>query len=575
MKYDYLIVGGGSAGCVLANRLSADKSVRVCLVEAGPDTPPENTPKSIYDDAFLPDYFEPYRYWTDLTVYADPIGNRSDDQIASDMKARRYEQAKVMGGGSSVNGQVVIRGLPSDYDEWEASGATGWSYKDCLPYFNKLENDVDFPQPTNGEPGPIPVRRIFPKHWSTFALAMREMVAAEGIPYVDDTHADPKDSCFPFARNNLYDHRVSAAAGYLTETVRSRPNLSIIANAKVTEIMFAKDGRTVTGVKLQGPGAPSVIDAKEVILSAGALQSPALLMRAGIGPGDHLQEMGISVRSNLPGVGRNLLDHPLIGYAVFLCPKAQLATNVKINSLMHMRWSSGVPGCAKTDMKLTVSGRFAWSKVGRRIGMVNFGPNKAYSRGFVKLKNPSPDLMPLVAFNYLSDQRDMERVKRTAIWVSSLLSSPRMREHVISYWPGIYADNLRQYTAPTFRNKIITDIAAQMLDMGGLRNIVLGKAMDSRFPLERVLKDERVLEDWIHTGIQGDWHPCGTCRMGSEQDHNAVISSEGRVFGVAGLRVTDASIMPTIPSANTNLSTMMLAEKMADHILQSRKTNGP
>jgi 5-(hydroxymethyl)furfural/furfural oxidase len=238
---------------------------------------------------------------------------------------------------------------------------------------------------------------------------------------------------------------------------------------------------------------------------------------------------------------------------------------------VHTRWSSNVEGCAKTDMKLTISGRFAWSKVGQRIGMANFGPNKAYSQGYVKLRDKSSESSPFIAFNYLSDPRDMARVKRTALWVSRLLSSPRLREHVISYWPGIYADNLRQYTAPTIKNKILTDIAATMLDMGGFaRNIVLGKAMDKRFPLDRVLHDDQVLEEWIHTGIQGDWHPCGTCRMGKETDRKAVVSPAGRVYDVNGLRVIDASIMPTIPSANINLSTMMLAEKMADHILSSR-----
>ena len=303
MKYKYVIVGGGSAGCVLANRLSQSGKHEVCLVEAGPDTPPEDVSRSIYGDAFLPDYFQPNRYWTELTVYADPIGNRSPDQIEAGMKPRRYEQARVMGGGSTVNGQVAIRGLPADYDEWEKLGAKGWSYEDCLPYFRKMEIDLDFPGEGGGR---IPIRRTFPQHWSKFALSMRDSVAKKGIPYVDNCHAEPIDSCFPFARNNVYDQRVSSAAGYLDEATRRRENLTILPETHVESIVL--NDNVATGVVVRAKGRVETIHADEVILSAGALHSPALLLRAGIGPAHHLQELGIKVVADRPGVGQNLQD---------------------------------------------------------------------------------------------------------------------------------------------------------------------------------------------------------------------------------------------------------------------------
>ena len=568
MKYKYLIVGGGSAGCVLANRLSETGKHNVCLIEAGPDTPPEDVPRSVYGDAFLPDYFQPNRYWTELTAYADPVGNRSPQQIEADMKPRRYEQARVMGGGSTVNGQVAIRGLPSDYDEWEKLGADGWSYRDCEPYFQKMENDLDFPAVSGQPAGRIPIRRTFPQHWSKFALAMREGVATKGIPYVDNCHAEPIDSCFPFTRNNVYDHRVSSAAGYLDEATRRRSNLTIVSEAHVESILL--EGRVAKGVVLRRKGKTETIHAEEVILSAGALHSPALLMRTGIGPAEHLRELGIDVVADRPGVGQNLQDHPLIGFAVYLDPKGMMDDYVKSSLLMHMRWSSGYEGCPPTDMKLTVSGRFAWSEVGKRLAMVNFGPNKAYSRGFVKLRSKNPNEHPLVAFNYLADIRDLNRMKATARWVSGILSSAPVNDYVRTFWPGIYADSLRNLAAKTWINDVKTRIAASFLDMGGMaRNFVLGKAIDSRFTLDKVLNDEHSLEEWIRTGVQGDWHACGTCRMGRPDDKAAVVNSRGKVYGVEGLWVVDASVMPSVPCATTNLSTMMIAEKMADHIQQA------
>jgi len=567
MRFDYIIVGGGSAGCVIANRLSVDARSTVCLIEAGPDTPPETVPDSIYSDAFLPDYFQPSRYWTELEAYTEPFGNMSPQEVKASMKPRRYEQARVMGGGSTVNAQVLIRGLAADYDEWEEMGAAGWGWDECLPCFRRIERDLDFDTPLNGREGRIPIRRTFPEHWSPFALAFREAAGQHNIPYLDDSHQQTGDACFPFGRNNAYNHRVSAAAGYLDESTRRRRNLAIMPETVVQSLVF--DGHKAVGVEVRRNGKVERIMAGEIVISAGAIHSPALLMRAGIGPRQDLRDNSIAVRADRPGVGQNLLDHPLIGFGVHLKREGQLADYVRNGFLMHMRWSSGHPECSPVDMKLTVSGRFAFTALGKRLATVNFGPNKAYSKGYVRLQGPDPATEPFVAFNYLSDSRDLDRFKSTARFVSNILTASPVSQYVSSFWPGIYAASLRNLTQKTAFNQVLGGIAATLLDAGGIgRNMVLGAAIDKRFPLDGVLADEKLMEGWIKAGVQGDWHPCGTCRMGDAGDPGAVVDPQGRVIGVEGLRVADASIMPSIPSANLNLTTMMIGERISDLILQ-------
>jgi len=572
MIHDYLIVGGGSAGCVLANRLSADLRVSVALIEAGVDTPPEHISDQIYSLPFLPHYFQEDYYWTGIEAYMDPVGNRSPGEIAATMRPRRYEQARVMGGGSTVNGQIAIRGLPSDYDEWEALGATGWSYRDCLPYLRKLERDLDFDGPYHGKDGPIPIHRTFPTDWGGLSLAFRETFAKKGIPYFDDCHAEFGDGCFPFPKNNVYGHRVSAALAYLDGATRQRKNLHIFPKSLVERVEF--EGQRAVAVQVSRGGQRERIAAREIIVSSGALHSPGLLMRSGIGPEEHLREHGIPVLADRPGVGSNLQEHPLVGIGLHIKPEGRLPASLRNNFLLCMRFSSGFPDCPPQDMKLSVSNRFAWTKVGFQLGTIQFGPNKAFSRGFVRLRSGDPRQEPLVAFNLLSDPRDLQRTIAAVRFVHDVLNTAPAKDTIYFAFPGIYAEMQRNLTTQSRRNKLLSDVAAWLLDLGGpardfvMRNFIVA----AKYDLDALMRDESLMREWIRLGVQGDWHACGTCKMGAASDRMAVVGPDARVHGVENLRVADASIMPTVPCANTNISAIMIGEKVADAILRDART---
>jgi 5-(hydroxymethyl)furfural/furfural oxidase len=300
MQYDYIIVGGGSAGSVLANRLSARSANKVLLLEAGMDTPHGKVPAAILDSYPGTAYLNPAYTWSTLKVTTEVIPHNRPDEPRP--KLRTYEQARVLGGGSSINGQLANRGAPTDYDEWHARGAKGWNWDSVLPFFKKVERDMDFDGPWHGNEGRIPVRRIFPDLWPEHAKAAGETFKAAGYKFLIDQNAEFEDGYFPITISNVYERRVSAAIGYLDPGTRMRENLTISTDTQVSSLLF--DGMRCVGVNARVGGRETEFRGREVILSSGAIHSPAHLLRAGIGPAAHLRDMGIEVRAAVPGVGQ-------------------------------------------------------------------------------------------------------------------------------------------------------------------------------------------------------------------------------------------------------------------------------
>ena len=313
--YDTIIVGGGSAGSVMAHRLSAKSASKVLLLEAGQDTPPGEEPPEIRDSYPGTAYFDPRFHWTELKVTTQVVSHNNPQ--ADRPPLRKYEQARVLGGGSSINGQMANRGAPTDYDEWEARGAAGWGWKDVLPYFKKVERDLDFDGPYHGKDGRIPVRRIPEEHWTKHSLAVAEACKQAGYAFVPDQNGEFIDGYFPVTHSNEAEQRVSAAMGYLDRETRKRANLTISTDTVVKELLF--EGTRCVGVKALVDGREQEFRGSEIILSCGAIHSPAHLLRAGIGPVGHLKDMGIEVRAGARG-RRPAVDGSSVDLAVVLRP---------------------------------------------------------------------------------------------------------------------------------------------------------------------------------------------------------------------------------------------------------------